>query len=199
MTRRMPRMPWRSSNCSSARSSPNSTPGMRTVPDGWVARMRESMARLTPRFSTNRSVREYLERYYLPTAEQFHARSADGCSAGARIVASRLEVQRRWPQLRITELKIEAMASQLQFELRVTLGELSPRAVRAELYADALRGGQPERHRFELPQRVPGSTTEYRYRMAIPATRAATDYTARLVPDYGVSAPLEESLVLWQR
>ena len=31
----------------------------RGIPRAWVARMRESMARLTPRFSTNRAVREY--------------------------------------------------------------------------------------------------------------------------------------------
>ncbi len=36
------------------------------IPSAWVARMRESMARLTPRFSTNRAVREYTEQYYLP-------------------------------------------------------------------------------------------------------------------------------------
>src|SRR5512146_2508481 len=29
------------------------------VPTAWVARMRESMAQLTPRFSANRTVREY--------------------------------------------------------------------------------------------------------------------------------------------
>src|ERR1700751_29021 len=38
------------------------------IPTAWVKRMRESMARLTPRFSTNRTVREYTERHYLPTA-----------------------------------------------------------------------------------------------------------------------------------
>ena len=31
------------------------------IPTAWVARMRESMARLTPRFSANRAVREYTE------------------------------------------------------------------------------------------------------------------------------------------
>lgn len=34
----------------------------------WVGRIRESMAQLTPRFSANRAVREYTERYYLPAA-----------------------------------------------------------------------------------------------------------------------------------
>ena len=36
------------------------------IPTAWVARMRESMARLTPRFSANRTVREYTEQHYLP-------------------------------------------------------------------------------------------------------------------------------------
>jgi starch phosphorylase len=35
------------------------------IPSAWVTRMRESMARLTPRFSTNRSVSEYTEKYYI--------------------------------------------------------------------------------------------------------------------------------------
>ena len=31
------------------------------IPTAWVARMRESMARLTPQFSANRAVREYID------------------------------------------------------------------------------------------------------------------------------------------
>src|SRR6185503_7258318 len=39
------------------------------TPSAWIKRMRESMARLTPRFSTNRAVREYTEQHYLPAAD----------------------------------------------------------------------------------------------------------------------------------
>ena len=38
------------------------------IPAAWVARMRESMARLTPRFSAERTVREYTGRHYIPAA-----------------------------------------------------------------------------------------------------------------------------------
>ena len=34
----------------------------------WIARMRESMARFTPRFSANRAVCEYTDQHYLPAA-----------------------------------------------------------------------------------------------------------------------------------
>jgi starch phosphorylase len=36
------------------------------IPTAWVARVRESMARLTPRYSANRTVRQYTEQHYLP-------------------------------------------------------------------------------------------------------------------------------------
>jgi starch phosphorylase len=37
----------------------------RGLPQGWIARMRESMARLTTAFSANRAVRQYTEQHYL--------------------------------------------------------------------------------------------------------------------------------------
>jgi glucan phosphorylase len=47
------------------------------IPRNWVHRMRTSMAELTPRFSTNRMVREYAERLHLTAAQVYHDRSAD--------------------------------------------------------------------------------------------------------------------------
>ncbi|MGA7801243.1 MAG: alpha-glucan family phosphorylase, partial [Gammaproteobacteria bacterium] len=47
------------------------------IPRAWVTRMRESMAHLTPQFSTNRAVREYTEKHYLPAAAAYRARAAD--------------------------------------------------------------------------------------------------------------------------
>ena len=43
------------------------------IPTAWVKRMRESMARLTPRFSANRTVREYTEQHYLPAAAAYRS------------------------------------------------------------------------------------------------------------------------------
>ena len=48
----------------------------------WIRRMKLSIARLTPRFSTSRMVREYTERYYLP-ASRGELRSAPGATASS--------------------------------------------------------------------------------------------------------------------
>ncbi len=45
-----------------------------------------------------------------------------------------------------------------------------------------------------------GTTNGYAYRGDVPATRPATDYTARLIPHReGVAVPLEAAQILWQR
>src|SRR5665213_602236 len=53
------------------------TRGDNGIPAAWVRRMRESMARLTPRFSNNRTVREYTEQHYRPAAAAYRQRAAD--------------------------------------------------------------------------------------------------------------------------
>ncbi len=40
------------------------------LPTGWIARMKRAIADLAPRFSTARMVREYTEKYYVPTARK---------------------------------------------------------------------------------------------------------------------------------
>src|SRR5207245_10826130 len=54
----------------------------RGIPQAWIAKMRASMARLTPRFSTNRVVREYTDTYYVPAAASYRARAADKAARG---------------------------------------------------------------------------------------------------------------------
>ncbi len=60
--------------------------GANGIPTAWVARMRESMAQLTPRFSTNRAVREYTEQHYLPAASAYRERSAGNGAIGLQLV-----------------------------------------------------------------------------------------------------------------
>ncbi|MGE5667331.1 MAG: hypothetical protein ACM338_03945 [Betaproteobacteria bacterium] len=45
-----------------------------------------------------------------------------------------------------------------------------------------------------------GATNGYAYRAEVPAARLATDYTARVIPQWnGVAIPLESAQILWQR
>ncbi len=169
------------------------------VPVAWVARMRESMAQLTPRFSTNRALREYTEQYYLPAATGYRARSADKGSVGVQLVDWQHALQQHWGALRFGEMKVETAGGQHVYEAQVYLDGLGAEAVRVELYADGAMGGCSFRQEMKVVRQLV-EANGYAYRAAVPATRAPADYTVRLIPRReGVAIPLEEAHILWQR
>ena len=77
------------------------------IPVAWVARMRESMARLTPRFSADRAVREYTEQHYLPAAIALRSRVANKGASGRQMVDCRRSLEQKWGTLRFGEVKVE--------------------------------------------------------------------------------------------
>jgi starch phosphorylase len=167
------------------------------IPGRWVNRMRESMAKLTPQFSANRTVREYTEQHYLPAASAYLGRAADKGAAGLELVNWRHDLEQKWNALRFGEMKIETEGEQHIFEAQVYLDNLDPEAVRVELYAN---GETPERVEMKRERQLVGAINGYAFRAVVPAIRPASDYTARLVPHRdGVSVPLEADRILWQR
>ena len=52
------------------------------IPVPWIGRMGAAMAQLTPRFSSNRMMRDYVEQLYLPATARFRRRTACGALAG---------------------------------------------------------------------------------------------------------------------
>jgi starch phosphorylase len=170
------------------------------IPTTWVARMRNSMARLTPRFSTNRAVREYTEQHYLPAAITYRERAADKGASGVQMVHWRSALEQTWAALSFGEVSVGTVDEQHTFEVQVHLHELDPGDVRVELYADAARGGPPVRQEMERIRPLPGVGGGYVYGVRVPATRPASDYTARIVAQRaGVAVPLEAAFILWQR
>ncbi len=170
------------------------------IPAAWVTRMRESMARLTPLFSTNRAVCEYTEQHYLPAAAAYQARAASCGEFGVDVVNWRHALEKHWGALRFGELKVETDDQQHVFEVQVYLNELDPNDVRVELYADGSSEAATKRIDMQRVRPLAGTANGYAYRASVPATRPASDYTARLIPYHGgVTVPLEDAHILWQR
>ena len=178
------------------------------ISPAWTARMRESMARLTPAFSTNRSIREYVDKYYLPAAAAYRERATNQGAKGMQIVHWRQQLDQKWPALYFADLKIESADEQYCFEAEVYLNDLDPESVAAEIYADPDGDGTPAPirltmtrvHRLPDDPPTPSITGWAVYRGTAPATRPLTDYTVRLVPRLdGALVPLEAAHILWQR
>jgi starch phosphorylase len=169
------------------------------IPTAWVARMRESMARLTPPFSTNRSEREYTQQYYLPAAAAYRARAANHGAAGKRLIEWRRFIEQNWDALKFGDMKCETNDGRHLFEVQLYLSHLDPESVVMELYADG-GGGVSFRQKMARIRQVPGKPGSYIYQAAVSAQRPVRDYTARVTPHAdGAVIPLEYAKILWQR
>ena len=170
------------------------------IPQRWVTRMRESIARLTPAFSANRSVRQYTEEYYLRLAATYRARAAESGTFVDGFFKWKDHLAMHWAQMHFGELHHETRDGAIFFEVAVYLNEIDPEDVCVELYADAADGGAPERHAMKRENALVGSAGAYFYSARLAAGRPAEDFTPRVVPwREGVLVPLESPEILWQR
>jgi starch phosphorylase len=177
------------------------------MPSAWLARIRESMASLTPQFSSSRAVRDYTERYYLPAAQEWLRRS-DGSGqvkgeGGRQVLQWRQRLDTAWGQLRFEKLNVATTAAGLEFDAQVQLAGLAPTDLAVQLYANGVDGAAPQVYDMTL-QRAPAnggnSSGSRAYRVVVPGNRPVTDYTARVVPRMaGAAVPLEANHILWQR
>jgi starch phosphorylase len=177
------------------------------IPTAWLARIRESMASLTPQFSSSRAVRDYTERYYLPAAQEWLRRGGDSAQGkgegGRQVLKWRQRLDAAWDQLRFEQLNVITTGDGLAFDVQVQLATLAPTDLAVQLYANGVDGAGPQVYDMTL-QSAPadgGSSSGSRaYRVVVPANRPASDYTARIVPRLaGAAVPLEANHILWQR
>ena len=170
------------------------------IPSAWVERMRESMARLTPRFSANRAVREYTAKYYLPAAAAFRERIENNCEAAIKMASCIQYFEQKWPRIRFGEMKVETIGGQHVFNVQVNLNDFNCKDVCVELYAEGVGSYAPMRQEMKHSQPIEGKPGIFVYSAFVPAIRPAADYTARLIPHiYGLSVPLEAPYIVWQR
>jgi glycogen phosphorylase len=170
------------------------------IPVAWVARIRKSMAKLTPRFSAGRAVREYTEQYYLPAASAYLERAANNGAVGESLIHWGGELDQKWESLRFGEVRVEIVDGYYSIEVQVFLDGLAPNNIKVELYAGGIDGMAAEKIEMKCLRQLVGATNGYAYQASVSAARPADDYTARLIPyNAGAAVPLEAKHILWQR
>ncbi len=169
------------------------------IPSAWIARMRESMAQLTPRFSADRTVREYTEQHYLTAAAACLERSAGKGAKGKEMLGQLQNLEKHWNSMHFGEVKTTTSDKQHVFDVQVFFNEVDPDHVCAELFANGLNGEDPVRINMKRNEKPESRTGDYHFTTSVDNNRPSTDYTPRIVPKiHGVSVPLETALILWQ-
>ncbi len=168
------------------------------IPGEWVRRMRESIRHLTPRFSSNRMLTDYLQDYYLPLAARQQRRAADGGAVGRELVAWRAQIARHWNSLHWDRLQAHSDEQGHHVSLTLFLDDLDPDSVQVSCYADPLGDAPAESHVLDRGEPLAGAVNGFVYRGTLPAARPLSHYTPRLIPQHpDALVPLETHQITW--
>ncbi len=176
------------------------------LPRGWIRRMKNAIKLLTPTYNTARMVREYSERFYVPSIA-LSGRMTDADFAGARELATWKErVRAAWPNVRVDGVE-QISASQVEVgdavhvKANVSLGGLSQSDVVVELYYGPTGGGHElsrgQLARMSVIDTAADGTLVYAGKM--PASESgAHAFAVRVMPySDAMSHPYETSLIKW--
>jgi starch phosphorylase len=168
------------------------------LPRTWLGLVRASLSRLTPRFSANRMMREYVSRLYAPAAHDLAHRLAKQGAVARQIEAWHRRLVTAWPGVRMARLTRSGDGERV-FTIEVFIGDLALEDVAVELYADpATSGAEPERVPMTCAGPLPGTAHGYSFTARAPAARPAWHYTPRVVPaPRDALLPIELPLVTW--
>jgi len=170
------------------------------VPSAWVARIRASMSTLTPQFSGNRMVRDYVEQSYLPAMQAYRDRSGGQRASGRDLRAWELELRRGWDHIHFGGREAERLDDGYEVSIQVYLGDLDPDLVAVELYSEPGAAHEPTRVSMERAAALTGAKHGYVYRARVSADPPQQDYTVRVLPRHAdANLPIELPLVLWRR
>lgn len=156
------------------------------------------MSELTPRFSTNRTLKEYTEQYYIPAAQAYKNRSAANGEAGSQIINRNQTLRENWESIHLGNVQIDEVEKGHHFQVQVFMKRSAKENVLVELYANGINDAKPELIKME-PVSSQDNSDEFLYQATVETARNANDYTVRIIPNYeGVSIPLEDYLIRWQ-
>jgi len=177
------------------------------LPLAWLQLMRESIRSVTPVFNTQRMVREYTEKLYLPAAGSYENFARDGCGAAVELSRWKSKMRKDWPQVRILEVHVAnkdrqniLVGESLQISARVHLGPVDPGNVRVEAYHGEMNNGDIRNPSATLlKQTGADGAGNYVYEGAVPAAESGTyGFSVRVVPTHpSLSQPHELRLITW--
>jgi glycogen phosphorylase len=166
------------------------------IPRSWVARVRASMASLTPQFSSNRMMRDYVERHYLPAASAFRRRSGDGARLARDVQSWVDQLERHWGAVRFGAVAVSHDGERRGYAVEAHLGSITPEMIRVEVYADPVDGEEPARYELARAEEIPGAANAYVYRGSIPPSSGR--FTPRIIPHHPEARiPLEAPYIVW--
>src|SRR5829696_5686567 len=125
--------------------------GVDNMPREWIWRMKTCMRRLAPVFNTNRMVRDYAEKFYLPATIRGQSLAADGLARAVALAHAKDNLRVKWNDIKVVGVHASGnghfkVGDTMQVEALVDTPGLTPQDVCVQLYAGPINAtGEIER------------------------------------------------------
>jgi glycogen phosphorylase len=178
------------------------------LPREWIKRMKRAMQTCIPVFSTLRMVREYAERFYIPTGERWQRMNADSAREAKELWDWKMGLFQRWAQLRVEEVESQnsehiPVGHSLTVSARVHLGPVPAEQVDVQIYYGALNDHGEIDDGEALSMRRDTKTNCGEgcswYRAAVPCRESGRfGFAVRILPKHdGLVTPFIPGLITW--
>jgi starch phosphorylase len=176
------------------------------VPHDWIARMKNCMRRLIPVFNTNRMVREYAEKFYLPAYVRGTALAANGLARSIALAHAKDQYRRQWGKIKIGGIHTSGnghyrVGESVQVDALIELPEINPGSIRVQLYAGAVNAANQIEDAQVVPMELaremaPGN---YLFSGKMECRNSGRQgFSIRVVPgDPDMATPYEPGLMTW--
>ena len=180
--------------------------GVDNTPHEWIGRMKNCMRKLAPVFNTNRMVRDYAEKFYVPAYTRGQALAADSLKRAIALAKVKDSLRHRWNTIKIVGVHTSGnghfkVGESMQVEALVDLPGIAPDELAVQLYAGPVNA----RGEIEQPQALAMTHTK-----ALAPDRhlfvgkfdcrlsGRQGFAIRIVPGApDLATPFEPGLILW--
>jgi starch phosphorylase len=182
--------------------------GADDLPRQWITKMKGAMRAIGPVFNTNRMVREYTERMYLPALDRGNDFSANDFARAKKIAVWKQQLRDSWQGLKILEVIVDnhktlKVGESITVRAHVDLSNLKPDDVSVELFYGALNAqGEIENPKIALmkPTANPKGTVYEFVGVNNLVMSGRLGHTVRVLPRHAdLENPLKLGLVLWAK
>ena len=161
------------------------------LPRGWVRKMKASMTQLNAMFNTNRMLREYAEKFYLPLGLRWQNYVQKDPAIIKQLAVWKKRLETHWSEMKVLEVNGSTDSFKVGEKKKVTavlqLGVISPEDIVVECYYGPMdMAGQIEEGKSAIME-VEGVTSSgvYRFSGEIPCDNAGLHgYAIRVLPHH---------------
>jgi starch phosphorylase len=168
--------------------------------------MKNCIRKLAPVFNTNRMVKDYAEKYYIPAAQRGQQLMGEGLKRSIDLARAKDRLHTKWNGVRIVGVHTSGnghykVGQNMEVEALLDLADLNPNEVLVQLYAGAINATGEIEQPSAMPMKYvkqlgPGrhvftGTIECR-------TSGRQGYAVRVLPGYAdMATPFEPGLITW--